>query len=68
VPIARYPYYYEKKQQKPWFETEYSNFFYSKNGAKLQWSQDPSKTKEDNHSYPRSKTSRHFLNDIGVVF
>jgi hypothetical protein len=68
VPIARYPHCYEKKQQKAWFETEYSKFLDPRKGAKLQWSEDRSKIKEYNHSYLMNKTSRHSRNNIVAVF
>jgi hypothetical protein len=51
---------YELKQQKAWFEEEFSKLSGERKQKKLQWLQNPSKMNGYNLKNIRRKASRHF--------
>jgi len=53
---------HERKQHKPWFDTECLDFLDQRKQAKMQWIQDPSRSNVDNLNNVRRDASRHFRN------
>ena len=53
---------HERKQHKPWFDTECLDFLEQRKQAKMQWIQDPSRSNVDNLNNVRRDASRHFRN------
>ena len=53
---------HELKQNKPWFDEEFSGFLDQRKWAKMQWIQDPSQSNVDNLNNVRREVSRHFRN------
>jgi hypothetical protein len=53
---------HEGKQQKPWFDEEYSQFLDKRKQAKIQWLQNPNQSNGDNLNNVRHESSRHFRN------
>ena len=53
---------HEWKQHKPWFDRECVDFLNQRVRAKMQWIQDPSRSKVDNFNNIRRVASRHFRN------
>jgi len=49
----------EVKQNKPWFEEEYSQFLYQRKQAKLQGLQDPNQSNVDSLNNVGREESRH---------
>ena len=53
---------HEWKQHKPWFDRECVDFLNQRVRAKMQWIQDPSRSKVDNFNNIRREASRQFRN------
>jgi hypothetical protein len=53
---------YAKKQQKPWFDEECSNFLDQRKQAKMQWLHNPKQSNVDNLNNVRREASRYFRN------
>jgi len=53
---------HEWKQHKPWFDTVCLDFLDQRKQVKMQWIQDPSRSKVDNLNNVRCDASRHFRN------
>jgi hypothetical protein len=54
---------HERKQHKPWFDTECAEFLDERKQAKIQWLQNPNQNNGDNLHNLRRESSRHFRNE-----
>jgi hypothetical protein len=52
---------YERKQHKPWFDQECSQFLDQRKQAKMQWLQNPNRSTVDNLNNVRHEVSRHLM-------
>jgi len=55
---------HELKRHKPWFDKECVSFLDQRKQAKMQWTQDPSRSNVNNLNNVRRDASRHFRNKV----